>query len=268
MKLFSLCIFVLCCIVGAQAQSPVVSDGGVANAASFERGSGVAPGSMVAIFGTGLASGLARTDTVPLSVSIANVSVTFNGVPAPLQSVSENMIMAQAPWETLPDPTVAGTANVVVSGPGIQSQAVTVPIVPVAPAIYRIHPWTPQAMALNADGTLAAATGTIEGMQSHPANVGDSILVYANGLGAVTPAPATGANSQDTTRITLANPTVLIQGQAAKVTFSGLSPKIPGLNLLNVIVPAGITSSDSASIQIQIGNITTTSQITIAVHVP
>jgi uncharacterized protein (TIGR03437 family) len=266
MKPFSLCIAALYCLAVAQAQQPVISDGGVANAASFERGAGVAPGSMVTIFGTSLSSGLARLDSVPLSTTIADVSVTFNGIAAPLQFVSENMITAQVPWGVLPDPTVSGAASLIVTRPGIQSQAVTVPIVPAAPAVYRAHPWTTQAMALNADGTLAAASGTVEGFQSHPASVGDAILVYANGLGAVTPGIANGANSQDGTRITQITPTVLIQGQLAKVTFSGLSPKVPGLNLLNVVVPAGITSSDTAPIQIQIGSITTTAQITIAVR--
>jgi minor extracellular serine protease Vpr len=268
LKLFCSCTFVLCCAFAAHAQTPVVSDGGVANAASFERGAGVAPGSMVAIFGTGLATNLVRSDSVPLSLTISDVSVTFNGVPAPLQSVSENMIMAQVPWTVVADPAVAGPATVVVNAPGIQSPAVTIPIIPVAPAIYRIHPWTPQAMALNPDGTLAAAMGAIEGFQSHPANAGDAIVVYANGLGAVTPSAATGANSQDTTRVTVATPTVLIQGLVAQVTFAGLSPKVPGLNLLNVVVPAGIASSDAAPIQIQVGGITTTPQITIAVRAP
>jgi uncharacterized protein (TIGR03437 family) len=266
MKSFSLCITALCCVVAAQAQTPVISDGGVANAASLERSTGVAPGSMVSIFGTSLASGLARLDTVPLSTTIGDVSVTINGIAAPLQFVSENMIAAQVPWGVLPDPTVAGTASVVVTRLGTPSPTVTIPIVPAAPAVYRVHSWTTQAMALNADGTLTAAPGTIEGLQSHPANVGDAVLVYANGLGAVTPGIASGANSQDVTRIAQATPTVLIQGQPAQVTFAGLSPKIPGLNLLNVVVPAGITSSDAAPVQIQIGNITTTAQITIAVR--
>ena len=268
MKPFGVCIAALCCLAAAQAQTPVVSDGGVANSASFERGGGVAPGSMVSIFGTSLASGLARLDTVPLSAAIGDVSVTFNGIAAPLQFVSENIIGAQVPWDVLPDPTVSGTASVVVTRAGTQSPAVTIPILPTAPAIYRVHPWTTQAMALNADGSLTAAAGSIEGFQSHPATVGDAILVYANGFGAVTPAIASGANSLDVTRIAQTAPVVLIQGQPANVTFAGLSPKVPGLNLLNVIVPAGITSSDAAPIQIQFGSSTTTAQITIAVRTP
>lgn len=266
MKSFLLFTALLYCNVAAQAQTPIISAGGVANAANFDSSAGVAPGSMVVIFGTSLASGLSRMESVPLSTSIANVSVTFNGVAAPLQTVSSNVITAQVPWNVLPDPTVPGTADVVVSGPGIQSQAATVAITPAAPAIYRVHPWTTQAMALNSDGTLTAAVGSIDGFQSHPANVGDTILLYANGLGAVTPAINSGANSQDVTRITMATPSVLIEGVPASVTFSGLSPRVPGLNLLNIVVPAGITSSDTALVQIRIGSITTTDQITISVR--
>jgi len=257
----------LFCLVAARAQTPVVADGGVANAATMERGTGVAPGAMVTIFGSSLASGLARQDSVPLSGSIGDVSVTFNGVAAPLQFVAENMIGAQVPWNVVADATAGGSVNVVVTRAGNASQAVSVPIVPFSPAIYRVHPYTTQAMALNADGTLTAAPNTVEGMQSHPATVGDTVLIYANGLGAVTPAASNGSSSQDVTRIAVTTPTVLIQGVAAQVTFAGHSPKVPGLNLLNVIVQPGITSSDASPLQIQVGGITTTNAITIAVRV-
>ena len=266
MRLIYICFAAISVTAAAHAQTPTIADGGVVNAASFDRGTGVAPGSMVAIYGSSLATALARSDSVPMSTSVSDVAVTFNGIAAPVQLVSPNMITAQVPWDVLADPTVAGSAAVVVTRPGIQSQALTIPIVPAAPAIYRVHPSTPQALALNSDGTLAAAAGSIEGMQSHPAVPGDTILVYANGLGAVSPAIATGANARDLTRVTQIVPTVLIQGLPATVSFSGLSPKVPGLNLLNVMVPAGITASDSAPIQIQIGNILTTDQITIAVR--
>lgn len=262
-----LCAIAVLCVSATQAQVPVVADGGVANAASFERGVGVAPGSLAMVFGTQLASNLARADTVPLSTTIGDVvSVTFNNITAPLQFVSENMINVQVPWNVLPDPTVPGTASVVVTRGSIASQPVTVPINPVSPAIYRMSPSSPQAMAFNPDGTLAGPVGVIAGLQSHPANVGDTLTVYANGLGAVTPGIANGANSSDATRTTVATPIVLIQSIQAGVTFSGLSAQFPGMNVLNVVVPGGITSSDSAPIQIQVGTITTTSQITISVH--
>ena len=261
-----LCAAAVLCFSAAQAQVPVVEDSGVANAASFERGAGVAPGSMVMIFGSNLASSLSRMDTVPLSTTIGDVSVTFNGIAAPMQFVSENTIGAQVPWNVLPDPTVAGTASVVVTRTGGPSQTITIPINPFSPAVHRVHISTTQALVFNADGTLAGPAGVIAGLQSHPANVGDTLMIYANGLGAVTPNIGNGSISADTTRTTVTTPGVLIEGLPAQVTFSGLSSQYAGMYLLNVTVPSGITSSDTAPLQIQVGGITTTNQITIAVR--
>jgi uncharacterized protein (TIGR03437 family) len=57
---------------------------------------------------------------------------------------------------------------------------------------------------------------------------------------------------------------VLIGGQPASVSFSGLSPQFVGVNQLNVVVP-NVTPGNSVPIQIQAGGITTSSQITIAI---
>src|SRR5436305_13290330 len=97
------------------AQVPVVADGGVLNGASFARGQAVAPGSIVSIFGTELATSLAQADTVPLSNSLGGVSVTFNGVPAPLYFVSAGQINAQIPWNVIPNGISSGTADIVVT---------------------------------------------------------------------------------------------------------------------------------------------------------
>jgi hypothetical protein len=59
----------------AFAQTPAVSSGGVVNAASFAQGQAVVPGSLVSIFGTNLAAGLAQADSIPLSNSLNGASV-------------------------------------------------------------------------------------------------------------------------------------------------------------------------------------------------
>ena len=246
------------------AQTPVIAGGGITNAASFDPGSGPAPGSLVLIFGSNLASGLMQGDTVPLSSSIGGVSVTFNGVTAPLYFVSPSAIEAQVPWEVIPDPTVTGTAAVVVNGPGGSSAAQNVSINPFSPAIYRVQMFTGQAMVLNSDGTLSAATGSVPGYQSHPAANGDTLVMYANGLGQVTPNPTTGSNSSDTQRSNTTTPVVMIGGVQAQVTFSGLSPQFVGVNQLNVVVPQGVPAGNATPIQIQVGGITTAGDVTIA----
>src|ERR1035437_4522230 len=72
----------------AYAQTPVIDPARVAlNSASLITGQPVAPGSLVSIFGTNLASSNTLATTVPLATSLATVSVTFNGLPAPLSGV-------------------------------------------------------------------------------------------------------------------------------------------------------------------------------------
>src|SRR6185295_11883433 len=82
-----LAIFGALCAATAFAQ-PAISTGGVLDGAGFVVGQAVAPGSLVSIFGTGLATSLLQGDTVPLSTSIGGTSVTMNGIPAPLYFVS------------------------------------------------------------------------------------------------------------------------------------------------------------------------------------
>jgi uncharacterized protein (TIGR03437 family) len=125
-----------------------------------------------------------------------------------------------------------------------------------------------QAIAINADGSLAAPSGSIPGIATHPAQAGDVLILLANGLGPVGPAIADGAASSDTLRSTLSVPSVLIGGMPAQVTFSGLSPQFAGVNQINIVVPTGVTTGGAVPLQIRIGNVTTSSQVTIAVAAP
>src|ERR1051326_2166559 len=88
MRLIYICFAAISVTAAGHSQTPTIADGGVANAASFDRGTGVAPGSMVAIYGSSLATALARSDSVPMSTSVSDVAVTFNGIAAPVQLVS------------------------------------------------------------------------------------------------------------------------------------------------------------------------------------
>ena len=71
------------------------------NAASFAGGQPVALGSLVAIFGSGLAADLAQADSIPLSSQLLDARVLFNDIAAPLLFVSSGQINAQMPWEAL-----------------------------------------------------------------------------------------------------------------------------------------------------------------------
>ena len=68
---------------------------------------------------------------VPLPTTLSGVSVTINGIPAPLFFVSPLQINAQVPF------AATGTsAVVVVTNGGTASNAVTVPLGPTSPGVF------------------------------------------------------------------------------------------------------------------------------------
>ena len=251
----------------SQAQTPAINAGGIVNAASFDPGQPLAAGSLVAIFGTQLAPGLAQADTVPLSTSLSNVSVSFNGIAAPLDFVSAGQINAQIPYETLP-PGGSGTINVTVTNAGAVSAPEPIVINPVAPGVFAVNGHAIAIIATDPSdpryGTLAAPSGSIPGLTTSPAHANDVLIVYATGLGAVTPAVQSGHDSLDQLRTTVLTPTVLMGNVPSPLYFSGLTPQFPGVYQVNVGVPQ-VTPGNAVPLQVQINGITSPATANIAV---
>src|SRR5271165_5612144 len=80
---------------------PVITPGGVVNAASFKAGP-VAPGEVVSIFGSALgpAAGaqLQYTNPVLVSNSLEGVHVWFDGVPAPIMYAGAGQVNTVVPY--------------------------------------------------------------------------------------------------------------------------------------------------------------------------
>jgi uncharacterized protein (TIGR03437 family) len=259
----------------AFAQPPSVADGGVLNGASFVKGQSVTIGSLVSIFGTNLASGLSMADTVPLSTSLGGVSVQFvNGgttVNAPLAFVVGTQVNAQIPWGLVPAGATQNV-NVIVNSNGVASAPSQVTVAPFSPGIFTAGPPAFRAIAQNVDGTLAQPAGSLPGLTTHSVKVGDAIVIYATGLGAVDFPPADGSippspepRSPNGLVNTLTPPVVTVGGVSAQVLFSGLQPQFVGVNQVNIIIPASAPTGDAVPLQIQIGGITTPSNVTIGV---
>jgi uncharacterized protein (TIGR03437 family) len=249
----------------AQTSPPTVGAGGVTNTAGPSTGQAVAPGSLVSIFGTNLASNMASSGTVPLSTTLSGVSVTVNGTAAPVQSVSAGQINIQMPWEVILSDSKSGPAQVVVTrDDGVAASPSGVTVAASAPAIFSIGS---QAIAMNSDGSIAAPASSSPGLTTHPAKIGDpgGLTILATGLGAVDQPIADGANSSDMTRNALVPPTVLIGGVAATVTFSGLSPQFVGVNQINVTLPAGTPTGSAVPLQIQVNGTVNSNPVFIAV---
>ena len=247
----------------ALAQTPVVTTGGIVNGASFVSGQPITGGSLVSIFGSNFASAIAGADTIPLSTSLGGVTVKFvNGntsTSAPLLFVNSTQINAQVPWNLVPGGASQNVNVIVTTGAG-SSTPVAVGVGPFSPGIFSIGTL---AAAQNVDGTLAQPSGSIPGRATHPAKIGDTIIIYATVLGAIDSSIADGDIPQKLTN-TLTIPIVLIGGVSAHVDFSGMSPQFVGVNQLNVVVP-NTSPGNAVSLQIQVGGINSPSSITMAV---
>ena len=161
-----------------------------ANAASFIQDA-VSPGAIVIISGTGIAPGVQGLVTAYNIIgepqpTLAGISITFNGVTAPIYYVSTtagqpDQVAVQVPFETQP-----GSASVVINAAGGGSTTVTEQVLPYAPGIFQTTVGGQLiAVAVRPDGSYVSP--------SNPAHAGEVIQVFVTGLGQVSPATATGS---------------------------------------------------------------------------
>lgn len=210
------------------AQSTITN---VLNGASFAAGQPITGGSLISIFGTNLAATPAGADTIPLSTHLGGVSlVQFqNGntkIDAPILFVGPTQLNVQVPWGIVPAGTSA-TVKLVVNSNGNLPSA-TVQVAPFSPGVFAFN--NKFAIAANfSDGSYPWPVGAVPGLTSHPCKMGDVLVIYATGLGAVmgTP-PADGANTGGATISNQVTPQVLIGGVSAQVPFAWPEPAVRG----------------------------------------
>ena len=212
--------------------TPTLTANSTVNAASLSQGA-IAPGMIVAISGANFATSVQSASTMPLPTVLGNTSITFNGVAAPLFSVSASQIYAQAPFN-LP----AGVASIQVSQGSALSAAQTVNVAAASPGIFIVD------RAISAAAVLHAADYSLV-TSSSPARPGEYLLIYCTGLGAVGTSVASGAMAPSVPPdSTVQPPTVSIANLSANVTFAGLAPGFVGLYQINVQAPAGLPTGN------------------------
>jgi minor extracellular serine protease Vpr len=207
----------------------------ISNAAAANPGSAVAPGSYISIFGSALSDDTDSSSTARLPLAIDYVIVSFDvpsagiSVPGHLTYVSPSQVNVQVPWE-LEGQT---SAQVKVTIDYSYGNVVTLPLQNFAPSFLEVLPGAVAALDMNY-ATIGA---------SNPAVRGQSIALYANGLGPVTNTPASGDPASSTSlAATTSTPVVTIGGATAPVSFSGLAPGFAGLYQINVTVPSTIAA--------------------------
>lgn len=208
---------------------------GIVNAASSAPFTArIAPGELLTLYGSNLASSLVVAPSIPFSTSLGNVQVTINGVAAPIYYVSATQISAIVPY------SITGSiAQVQVINNETPSNTVTMLVGTTAPGIFTVPPGgLGYGAVLHQNGSLVTTT--------NPAQIGETVSVYGTGLGAVNPTIANGAAGPSSPLSYTANTiTADISGVTATVTFAGLAPGLAGLYQVNVTMPSGLTAGDN-----------------------
>jgi uncharacterized protein (TIGR03437 family) len=194
---------------------PALNSGGLLNGASFTQA--LAPGGVLSIYGSNLASASGSAPFAPLPVMMAGTAVTINGIPAPLYYVSPAQLNVQVPYQI----PAGSTATVMVKNNG-ESASATFDVSAKAPAIF----------TFGSDAPVPYAT----------AARGQEIETFITGAGAVSPAVATGATPAAGTALAgLPAPTgtvgVTVGGVNAVIDFAGIPTWSVGVVQINYTVP-------------------------------
>ncbi len=205
---------------------PRIAPGGIVNAAD-PRATGpnrpLAPGGVISIYGTSLANGMV-TSPIPYRTNLGGTSVIVAGQELALTFASPDQVNAILPYNLNPNTDY----SLVISAGDRVSDASKIVLAATQPVIFTT--------------SLGPAIVDLKGAiltPANPARPGDTVLVFAAGLGAVlgdvTPGAVSGALA------TAAKFAVTVAGQTATVTYAGLSGAFPGLYQLNVLLPANLT---------------------------
>jgi uncharacterized protein (TIGR03437 family) len=199
----------------ASSNSAPPSIGALTNGASFRQS--FAPGMILTVFGSGLAPSTWSAGSTPLPDQLAGVSVTIDGLAAPLYYASPGQLNIQVPYGL----SAGLSVPLVVTNNG-QTASTNFSLNSAAPGIF-----TDQTGALVP--TKAAAPG-------------DVISLYITGAGAVSPSVATGAAPATGTAVSalpvpVQGVQVTIGSENAPIQFIGIPVGLVGVVQINCLVP-------------------------------
>ena len=216
------------------SRAPRLSNAGVVNAASFAPG--LTPGSLGTIFASGLLDdpGIMAAPGIPLPPSLGGVSITVNGVPAPIVGLANRNGQEQVNFQVPFEIRGRATASVVVTRDNQSSAAVNLPVLDIQPGVYTTD-GVYAVVVRNTDFSLITA--------AKPLAAGDFAFLYASGLGRSSNEPATGSAAPlSPLAMAAADVRVTLAGQPCDVQFAGLAPGFVGVYQVNFRAPANAPS--------------------------
>jgi uncharacterized protein (TIGR03437 family) len=242
--------------------APTIMSGGIVPLDSSVNS--IQPGEWVSIYGANLAS-TALSWKGDFPTSLGGSSVAINGKSAYVSFVSPTQINLQAP-----DDTATGSVPAVVTtASGTATSTVT--LAQFAPSFLLLDSKHVAAIILRSNGSgaygggsydILGPTGNSLGYATVAAKAGDTIALYAVGLGPTAPAvPAGEAFSGSAPATYPVN--LLINKMNVISTFAGLSSA--GLYQINLTVPSGLGTGD-VSLVATVGGVQTQTGVVISLQ--
>ena len=197
----------------------------------------VAPGEIVTVQGTGFASGVQGVVSGlsilgPLPTSLAGVSITFNGVAAPIFYVA-NVNGVQSLTIQVPFETAVGNTTVVLNGAGGGSGSFNIQTQLYAPGVFTsTYGNQTIAVAVRSNGTYASPI--------NPVQPGETIYVFVDGLGQTSPAAAT--NTPGSGQLVTATVVTGLNNKGVPHTTVDYAPGLVGVYIIAVQVPENVQS--------------------------
>lgn len=239
-------------VIAAQGP-PIASAGGVVNNGTFASGEPLAQGDIAAVFGNQFDyDAPTPASSVPLGTTLDSIQVLVNGAAAPLYYVSSGQINFQIPIDAA---TGDGTVQVVRNG-----QAGNLVYVDINAEVPRFITYDGNY------GIMTTAAGALTGIPSNPVTAGQTIVIYAIGLGPTSPPVASGTASPasplatvpGTTQVCFGQETPFYQAPCATPFFVGLTPGFVGLYQINVTIPSGVQSGNNTMTLLLVNNVSST----------
>lgn len=206
---------------------PHISSTGIRNAAGETPLAAVAPGSIISIFGSGLATDYVSGPPGPLTQTLGNVTARLGTRLLPLLFVSPGQVNAYLPSD-LGDgeytvavrngaaPEISGKMTVVRNAPGVFGQLIGDQFV---------------ATAQRPDGSLAAP--------DHPAKKGEQLVLLGTGFGGYQRFVLDGFPAADQPPNPVRTAAEILMGESVLAPdFTGAAPGMVGVALLRFTVPA------------------------------
>ena len=241
------------------------------SAASYQEDN--APESIVAAFGANMASTTANATTLPLPLSLGDVSVIVDGKQARLFFVSRSQINYQVPAGT-----PLGLANVVVTNRGQAILQGTILISSVALSLF----------TADASGTGAPA-GLLLRVRANGQQVFESLARFDASQGRLVPAPIVRRAGEQLFLILFGsglryspntdgnagngvaeNVQASVGGVNAPVVFAGMAPGFVGLEQLNVRIPDNAPANPNTPVVVRardlLNNVKQANTVTIALQ--